>query len=295
MEDQKLKAFMDNFNPKHMDTQVIKQKTYQKIHEHERRRKHHRVFSVAAVAIGFLLVVGVGVGYLAYPQDEREGIAQKEERQVPVREQRVKVPQGERMTIMLADGTKVVANSRTTVTYPESFPAASREIYVKGEAYLEVAHDAKRPFIVKTDHFKVKVLGTRFNVSDYDASMSNVVLVEGSVELTTANKDVVRMQPSDKVEIQNGAFTSKKQVNTDDYTCWMNGIMNLHGDDIQAIARKLSHYYGVRIVCEQIPTKPLYGKLVLQDSLSDVLNAIDIMTGVKTVKRGGTLYLVRSR
>ena len=295
MEDQKLKAFMDNFKPKHMDIHVIKQKTYQKIHEHERRRKFHRVFSVAAVAIGFLLVVGVGVGYLVYPQDEREGITRKDEKQMSLREQRVKVPQGERMTIMLADGTKVVANSRTTVAYPESFSASSREIYVNGEAYFEVAHDAKRPFIVKTDRFKVKVLGTRFNVSDYDASKSNVVLVEGSVELTTANKDVVRMQPSDKVEIQNGAFTSKIQVNTDDYTCWMEGIMNLHGDDIQVIARKLSYYYGVQIVCEHIPTKPLYGKLVLQDSLFDVLNAIDIMAGVKTVKRGGTLYLVRAR
>ena len=104
--------------------------------------------------------------------------------------QHIIVPVGEKMTIMLSDGTKLVANSRTTLSYPKTFRGAEqREVSIKGEAYLEVAHDAEHPFVVNSGKFKVKVLGTRFNISNYDDSKSSVVLAQGSVEITTDNKD----------------------------------------------------------------------------------------------------------
>ena len=41
------------------------------------------------------------------------------------------------MTLMLADGTRIIANSRTVVRYPKRFNGEYREVYVKGEAYFD--------------------------------------------------------------------------------------------------------------------------------------------------------------
>lgn len=288
--DRKLRSFVEKSCPKHMDINAIKQKTYVKIREEKRRVKRHRFLLAAAATVCLLVVAGAGMLFFSQEKQMAKTRLIADVKKVDLKE--VLVPRGDRMTIMLSDGTKVIANSRTKVSYPSTFTGDTRKIYVKGEAYLEVAHDVEHPFIVSTDQFDVKVLGTRFNISNYDSSASNVVLVQGSVELITANKDVVRMKPSDKVEILDGSFASKTQVDTQDYTCWMDGIMNLHGEDINTIAKKLSLYYGVDIVCDGNSSTPLYGKLVLQSSVGEVLQSIDKMAKVKTVEKGNTIYLI---
>lgn len=291
-EDLKLKSFVENSRPKHMDITSIKQMTFMKIREEQRRQKRHRMLAIAAAAASFLLVVGVGIHFIS-KTDEKTSVKYSEAKTADTEVmQTVKVPVGETMTILLADGSKIVANSRTELLYPKSFKGEEREVMVNGEAYFDIAHDEAHPFVVKTNDFTVKVLGTQFNVSNYDATASNVVLVKGSVELSTRSKDIVRMKPSDKVEISNGTFTSKSQVNPNDYISWMDGIINLHGESIQSIVRRLSQHYGVQIVCDDNGETPLYGKLVLQQSVYDVLNTINVMANVKTVKKDNVIHLV---
>ncbi|WP_449435350.1 FecR family protein [Pedobacter steynii] len=67
----------------------------------------------------------------------------------------------------MSDGTKVKLNAGSTFTYPEVFSASSREVTLKGEGFFEVQKNPKRPFLVHTDKFIVKVLGTVFNVKAY--------------------------------------------------------------------------------------------------------------------------------
>lgn len=80
---------------------------------------------------------------------------------------RIYVPFGETKDVKLSDGTKVKLNAGSTFTYPEVFSASSREVTLKGEGFFEVQKNPKRPFLVHTDKFIVKVLGTVFNVKAY--------------------------------------------------------------------------------------------------------------------------------
>ena len=294
LKDLKIKSFVeDSIIKNNMDISAIKQKTFQKIHEEERRNKRHRMMTIVATAASILLMVGVGIGIFANIDREsnRQFSALSWTGETEVM-QSLKVPVGERSTIILSDGTKVVANSRTELIYPKNFKGDTREVTVHGEAYFEVAHDTEHPFIVKTDKFNVKVLGTRFNISNYDVSTSNVVLVQGAVELKTQNADVVRMRPTDKVDISNGMFKSKTQVNPEDYISWMDGFINLHGETIKQIAKRLEHHYGVEIICDAGGNTPLYGKLSLQGSLDNVLTVINTMANVKTIKKDHVIHLV---
>ena len=291
-EDVKLKSYVENAQPKHMDITSIKQKTFMKIREEQQRQKRQRLLKAFAVAAGLLLIVGVGLHFMIRTVDSSKAQYANADAIDTEIIQAVKVPVGETTTVVLADGSKIVANSRTELLYPKSFKGETREVTVKGEAYFDIAHDEAHPFIVKTDDFTVKVLGTRFNVSNYDDGASDVVLVQGSVELSTSSKDVVRMKPSDKVVIINGTFTSKSQVDPNEYISWMDGVIHLHGETVESIVQRLNHHYGVQIVCDDHGGVPLYGKLFLQPSVYDVLQTISDMANVKTIKKDDAIHLV---
>lgn len=74
------------------------------------------------------------------------------------------VPKGKRAHLQLSDGTRVWINSASVLRFPSAF-GDTRDVFVEGEAYFEVAKDANRPFIVHTDHFATRVLGTSFDVT----------------------------------------------------------------------------------------------------------------------------------
>ena len=112
---------------------------------------------------------------------------------------KVTVPRGGEFKLTLSDGTVVHLNSETVLSYPVRFAGDTREVELHGEAYFEVAKDAARPFIVKTSHYNIEVLGTRFNVADYDNDMSvHTTLVEGKVAVSGPGVRQRILQPNEQ-------------------------------------------------------------------------------------------------
>ena len=279
-DDIKLKSFVQHSTPAEIDISAIKKRAFLKMHQQERKSRQRRIMMcVGSVAATLLLLIGIK--YII-GENTTDGLHRAEvmEMMADVYDEEVEVPVGEKMTLMLADGTRIIANSRTVVRYPKRFNGEYREVYVKGEAYFDVAHDAEHPFLVNSDNFRVKVLGTKFNVNNYDVSDSQVVLVQGSVELKTSNNE--------------GGFAEKRLVNTDEYTCWMQGMINLAGESVESVAQRLSHYYGVTILFDdKMSANKLYGKLMLGDHVSEALKAIETMTQTRMKIHGDTIYLVK--
>ena len=189
------------------------------------------------------------------------------------------VPSGKRARIELSDGTRLVVNSQSKVVYPRRFKGDIRKIYTQGEVFLEVAHDKKRPFIVESEDFKLRVLGTKFNISNYRGSATNIVLVEGSVEVTDKN-------------IADGSIVCQKQVDVAEYISWIDGIMLLNGNTLSQIIQKLSIYYGVSIQCDPlVGSEKVYGKLDLKDDIDEVIECIQQTLPFTIEKRDTSIYL----
>ena len=111
----------------------------------------------------------------------------------------IRTPLGGEYSLTLADGTKVWLNAMSELRYPVAFGEGVREVELKGEAYFEVEKNEGKPFIVKTDEFNVRVLGTSFNISAYlDSPLAHTTLCSGHVRIND------RTNPGKEVDILPG-------------------------------------------------------------------------------------------
>ncbi|HBX18828.1 MAG TPA: iron dicitrate transport regulator FecR, partial [Porphyromonadaceae bacterium] len=133
------------------------------------------------------------------------------------------VPYGKRSKIVLPDGTQVWLNSGSSLEFPSDFSGKTRDVYLSGEIYIEVAHDTQKLFRVHASGFDVKVYGTQFNVTAYPNSQPSVVLVQGSVSLQSENKPEIFLSPSEQaLYSESGVFQTKK-VDVTPFISWKNG------------------------------------------------------------------------
>jgi len=164
----------------------------------------------------------------------------------------IHVPYGKSSVVALADGTLINLNAGSSLRYPNGFKAeGNREVFLTGEAYFQVSHDAKRPFLVHTDDLEIEVLGTHFNVQAYaDEKNSNTVLVNGVVKVKqTANpEDAVVLKPGMQASYSRGSKSLEiASVNTAPYIAWVKGQLYFDQADFPQIARILERKFDVQI------------------------------------------------
>lgn len=202
------------------------------------------------------------------------------------------VPRGKRSYIELKDGTNIWVNSGSKLLYPSQFDEKERKIYVEGEIYLEVEKDKSLPFIVHTDKLDVRVLGTSFNVSAYpDDLFTDVVLVEGSVEITTNEKEKTALSPNFRYRLENNE-SRVQPVEVDNYICWKDGFMKVEGEELHDIFKRLSRYYNITISTSPDVEKVRYfGKLGLVDSIEEVLHNISLVEPIDFKNNTDSLYI----
>lgn len=208
------------------------------------------------------------------------------------------VPKGKRSLLTLSDGTKVWVNASTKVVYPVEFLPEKREIYVNGEIYLEVTHDQKRPFIVKTKDADVRVLGTSFNVAAYENEEGmSVVLASGAVKVVsrTTHKEA-QLRPSEKYVYQQGV-ARVEQVDVYPYISWKDGVYVYDSESLDAIMLRLSRYYGTEIACDPaVAGQRCSGKLDLKDSIEQILQDIAYTVPISYTKQeDGRIWIEKKK
>lgn len=164
----------------------------------------------------------------------------------PVKYNRLLVPRGGEYIMTLADGTRVWLNAETEMKYPVVFSKGKREVYLKGEAYFEVAKDASSPFVVHASGMETRVLGTSFNVMAYEGEeQAEVTLVTGKVEVQNGN-DKCLLTPGWQavIDYKTDRMISR-EVNVSTYTSWRDGIFDFGEMTLEELVVKLSRWYDV--------------------------------------------------
>ena len=160
----------------------------------------------------------------------------------------VKADKGNRTSVDLPDGSSVILNSDSKLSYDSDFGKKERKVILDGEAYFKIKHDEKKTFIVQTKALDVKVLGTTFNVSAYeDNNNVTIVLMEGKVGLYAFGFSHT-MKPGEKVEYdKTKKLYSSSAVMPNDYIEWTKGNFYFEKESLENIMKTFSRVYGVRI------------------------------------------------
>ena len=181
---------------------------------------------------------------------------------------------GERKNIQLPDGSVVNLNAGSKIQIDESFDVTARNVYLTGEAFFDVKHNAIKPFVVHTSEMDVKALGTAFDVKAYqDEKLTETSLIRGSVEVTLKkdNNKVLLLHPNEKITwkrrtastgdnnsptIQTNALKSDvkspEAIRVTDHgdikeIAWKENKLVFEDDSLGDIAVLLERWYGVRI------------------------------------------------
>ena len=164
---------------------------------------------------------------------------------------RLLVPQGQTYKLALADGTNVMLNAESELTFPSEFDTDRREVFLKGEAFFQVTHNEKAPFIVHTDQLDVQVLGTTFNVSGYNnENMLKVTLVEGSIRIHQQG-DSVKIRPNEQYNYNKNTREKRVQtVDTELFTSWVNDEYIFKDTTLDEIFNRNNHWYMFDVTYE---------------------------------------------
>lgn len=198
------------------------------------------------------------------------------------------VPTGQRACLTLVDGTVVWLNSNSTLKYPANgFIAKERKVILEGEAYFEVVHDKKHPFVVATADYDIRVLGTTFNVSAYPSSnLFETSLIEGEVAVYPHDtNDRVTLKPHERVEAKDGKL-HKETFTSDNDFLWRMGIYSFSNEPLGKVFEKLEQYYEVEIINKNmaIASRPCTGKFRQKEGIEHVMKVLQKYVGFEYVQ-----------
>jgi transmembrane sensor len=259
---------------------------------------------VAAAALVMVGVASTGVWWLSSRATHR--LATK------AAPREVSTPRGQRATIRLADGSVVTLAPASRLLESANFSVETRDVWLDGEAYFEVAHDATKPFRVHTRRGIARDLGTSFLVQAYSGSPEvQVVVADGLVSLRRASNspspatstgaaeasDSLLLRPRELGSIDSeGRLTMRSGVALDDYTAWTSGRLVFTGTPLREAIPRLSRWYDVEIKLGDADLEhETFTATLTHEPISEIVRLLAATVQARVEQRGDTLILFRRR
>lgn len=205
----------------------------------------------------------------------------------------IRIPKGGEYIARLEDGSIVHLNADSELKVPADFGRTSREVWLQGEGYFNVAKDQNRQFTVHTDRADVTVLGTEFDVRAYEEENDVVTtLVNGSVEICSGDVSS-RLQPGEQAQIIESGEIKVEKVDVYPYTAWVKGRMVFVNERLEKIMADLQRWYDFEVfyTSQSIQNMRFTIDILKYDDISKVLDLIERMEKVSFTKRNRTIVV----
>ncbi|WP_114750437.1 FecR family protein [Pleomorphovibrio marinus] len=207
----------------------------------------------------------------------------------------IKNPKGRRSLLKLPDGTRVHLSHDSELVFPQTFAGKRREVFLKGEAYFEVAPKDSTPFLVKVKGMAVNVIGTSFNVKSRDKDYESVVsLVTGKVKIALDEQIPEKeLSPGEQFSlnlIKNEIALSHFHV--EKVTGWKDGVIHFHDADMDDFIEVMEDWYGVnfQVFGRSSPAWKINAKYK-DETLEEILMGLQYVYGISFKINGKTVWM----
>ena len=189
------------------------------------------------------------------------------------------IPTGATYNIELADGTKVWLNAQSELEFPSVFSGEDRIVKVTGEAYFEVAKDAKHPFKVNVNGTEVQALGTAFNINTHLGSNKiKTILTEGRIKVTDGGQNRIITAGHETISGQGEIEVNKADI--EEALSWKEGYFYFNSKDLKEILGEISRWYAIDIDIQRKLTNEHYnGGIKRSASIETVCKTLNDLTG----------------
>tara|TARA_B100001094_G_scaffold286222_1_gene300825 strand:- start:194 stop:1075 length:882 start_codon:yes stop_codon:yes gene_type:complete len=198
---------------------------------------------------------------------------------------------GESLSLLLPDNSKAILNSGSSIIYKKGFNASHRTLYLEGEAYFEV-QNLTLPFIVKTKHGEITVLGTAFNVRSRNDGFE-VGVNYGQVKVSNGNS-LVELNPKQcLMESKNFNQNTIVNIENEKYPGWINQKLYCKQTNLESICREIERIHNVKIKFSNQKMKQITitGTIDTSD-LKTLLNTIALLSQHSFKLEGGTYTVI---
>jgi transmembrane sensor len=247
------------------------------------------VRSAIPFALAAVLVVGLGIvagSWYSFRQMRGGALAMRELVTGP----------GQRMVVELKDGTTVTIAPRTRLRVSATFGVSDRNVTLDGEAFFDIAHQSREPFVIRTRNAVTRVLGTRLNLRAYD-STTTVAVVDGKISLAredaTASSGLIvpagyvgTLEPNGEAQLRRGDLER--------YIGWVQGRLVFRETPLPDVLDDIGRRFDVRV---SVDDPLLLRQRLTADwpdrSLERVLESLALVLHVHVAREGGEIVLYR--
>lgn len=191
-------------------------------------------------------------------------------------------PKGQKSRIILPDGSTITLNSDSEIKYRKDFSTNNRDVYLKGEAFFEVAPDSLLEFKVFSGSLVTKAVGTAFNIQFYDNLKQRVQLTSGKVQVLEESgmDEPVYLESGQEVVLNKEHRMVKKSFDIEKALHWKNNVIYFENSSFTEVIRTLERWYGVKIEVKNEPKRAiLISTEFHNDYLVNVLNTLGYSFG----------------
>ena len=188
------------------------------------------------------------------------------------------VPLNQKKLIVLADGSKIRVNAGSGLKYPKVFNGKIREVYLSGEAYFDIQHDASRPFIIHTGKVVTTVLGTAFNIKeDNRLHTVTVTVTRGKVSVANGKEPLGVITPNQQISFNTVNHQHiQKDVDARQVIAWQENDIHFNDITFAEAAAQLQQRFKVKISFANGKVKScrFTGTALKAEKLGDILKVI---------------------
>lgn len=190
----------------------------------------------------------------------------------------VTAPKGQRVKVELPDGTVAWLSPCSRLRFSGSFNEKDRQVELDGATFFDVAKNPDKPFVVSAKQYRVRVLGTKFNISAYAASPEfETDLVEGAVHIYDATdaRNELFLQPREKAVLWGDKLVKRaSDFNNEEYL--KDGVVSFQSEPFGRVIDRVSLWNNVRITVKRSVdvTEKISGKFRQSDSVESILKAL---------------------
>lgn len=199
------------------------------------------------------------------------------------------IPKAGKYSLVLSDGSKIWLNSASTLRYPLAF-GKERRVQLTGEAYFEIAQDAKHPFIVEVNNMELQVLGTSFNVMAYaEEGQMKTTLVDGALAVNHRGARALLKPGQQATVAANDPEITIAAADLEEALAWKNDRFYFNNTDIRTAMRQLERWYDVDFTFRDTLNMRLNGTVSRTVSISGVLKLLTLTGEANFTIQGRTV------